>query len=66
MTALTPTQERVRDSIESLIALAEPALDLVLGVGDRVSRIVGGGDDTEPLATPPSAESPPASIPHAR
>ncbi len=66
MASLTPTEERVRDSIESLIALAEPALDLVLSVGDCVSRVVGGGEDTEPLVAPPSAESPPASIPHAR
>jgi hypothetical protein len=40
MTELTPTQLRVRERVESLISLASPAFDLVLGVGDRISRIV--------------------------
>ena len=37
---LTPDQLRTRQRVESLIRLAAPALDLVLAVGDRVSRIV--------------------------
>jgi hypothetical protein len=37
---LTPDQLRTRQRIESLIRLAAPALDLVLAVGERVSRIV--------------------------
>jgi hypothetical protein len=56
---LTPTQEQIRDRIEALIRLAEPGLDLLLNVGDRVSRIVGGGDETEPLAVPPGERPPP-------
>jgi hypothetical protein len=37
---LTPDQLRTRQQIEGLIRLAAPALDLVLAVGERVSRIV--------------------------
>ncbi len=33
-----------RDRIETLIGVAAPFLDLVLGVGDRISRIVEPGD----------------------
>ena len=40
MAPLTPDQLRTRQRIESLIRLAAPALDLVLAVGERVSRIV--------------------------
>ncbi|HEY1359781.1 MAG TPA: hypothetical protein VGF21_15875 [Thermoleophilaceae bacterium] len=40
MTPLTPDQVRMRERVESLIRLAAPALDLVLTVGDRVSRFV--------------------------
>jgi hypothetical protein len=41
----TPTQLRRRGRIELLIRLAQPALDLVLAAGDRVSRIVDRSDD---------------------
>lgn len=37
---LTPEQRRRRDEIEGVIRLAEPFLNLVLAVGDRVSRLV--------------------------
>jgi hypothetical protein len=37
---LTPDQLRTRERIEGLIRVAAPALDLVLAVGERVSRIV--------------------------
>jgi hypothetical protein len=37
---LTPTQRRRRDRIERLIRLVAPGLDLVLAVGDRISRLV--------------------------
>jgi hypothetical protein len=37
---LTPDQLRTRQRVEGLIRLATPALDLVLAVGERVSRIV--------------------------
>ena len=40
MAPLTPDQLRTRQRIEDLIRLAAPALDLVLAVGERVSRIV--------------------------
>lgn len=36
---LTPAQVARRDRIESVIGLAAPFLDLVLGVGERISRI---------------------------
>ena len=40
MSDLTPQQQRLREQFEGLIAAAAPFLDLVLGVGDRISRIV--------------------------
>lgn len=44
MAALTPDQLQTRRRVESLIRLMAPALDLVLAVGDRVSRIVDRED----------------------
>ena len=40
MAQLTPGQFRTRQRVESLIRLAAPALDLVLAVGERVSKLV--------------------------
>jgi hypothetical protein len=40
MASLSPSQLRMRERVEGLIRLAAPALDLLLAVGDRVSRIV--------------------------
>ena len=40
MSELTPAQQRLREQFEGLIAAAAPFLDLVLGVGDRISRAV--------------------------
>lgn len=40
MAPLTPAQRRRRDRFETLIALMAPGLDLVLAVGERVSRLV--------------------------
>jgi hypothetical protein len=40
MAPLTPEQLRTRRRVESLIRLMAPALDVVLAVGDRVSRVV--------------------------
>jgi hypothetical protein len=37
---LSPDQLRTRERIEGAIRLAAPALDLVLAVGDRVSRLM--------------------------
>ena len=38
MSELTPSQQRLREQFEGLIGAAAPFLDLVLGVGDRISR----------------------------
>jgi hypothetical protein len=38
--ALTPDQRRTRERVERLIGIAAPALNLVLAVGERLSRIV--------------------------
>lgn len=35
---LTPAQQRTRQRVETLIGVAAPFLDLVLAVGDRISR----------------------------
>ena len=40
MARLTPEQRRRRERVESLISIAAPALNLVLAVGERLSRIV--------------------------
>jgi hypothetical protein len=37
---LTPVQLRRRERVEGLIRLMVPALDVVLSVGDRISRLV--------------------------
>ena len=42
---MTPRQLAARDRIESLIGAAAPILDAVLGVGDRISRIVEPSDN---------------------
>jgi hypothetical protein len=58
----TPGQVRNRERVERLIRLAAPALDLVLAVGDRMSRMV---EPQDPEYYPPRlSESPPSpSIP---
>jgi hypothetical protein len=53
----TPGQVRTRERIESLIRLAAPALDLVLAVGDRVSRVIEPHDVE--YYPPRMAEAPP-------
>lgn len=40
MATLTPEQQRRKDRVEGLIRVMAPALDIVLSVGDRVSKIV--------------------------
>ena len=37
---MTPDQLRTRQRIEGLIKVMSPALDVVLAVGERISRIV--------------------------
>jgi hypothetical protein len=44
VTPLTPGQLRTRHRVESVIRLMAPALDLVLAVGERVSRVVERDD----------------------
>ena len=41
----TPAQLRARGRIEFVLRLVEPGLDLLLAVGDRVSRVVDRNDD---------------------
>jgi hypothetical protein len=36
---LTPGQQRTRERFETVIGAAAPFLDLVLAVGDRISRL---------------------------
>jgi hypothetical protein len=62
-TALTPVQRARRDRVERLIGLAAPALDLVLAVGDRVSRVVGSEDHYYPIRAPGEAFELPARPP---
>ena len=58
---LTPDQLRTRERIESLIRLAQPGLNLVLAVGERLSRIV---EPDDPDYYPPRVthEEPPPEI----
>jgi hypothetical protein len=53
MGGLTPDQLRTRRRVETVIRVMAPALDLVLAVGDRVSRIVERDD---PEYYPPRVE----------
>ena len=39
MAALTPDQRRTRERVETVISLAAPFLNVVLAVGERISRI---------------------------
>jgi hypothetical protein len=52
----TPQQRIWRDRFESLIGLAAPALDLVLNIGERASKLLPGEDgDYYPIR--PAAET---------
>jgi hypothetical protein len=60
MAPLTPSQLRTRQRVEGLIGLAAPALDLVLAVGERVSKIVEPEDvEYYPPRVTREAASPP-------
>jgi hypothetical protein len=48
----TPQQQRTRARFEALIGLTAPVFDLVLAVGERVSRVAGGDDDYIPIRSP--------------
>jgi hypothetical protein len=58
MAPLTPGQLRTRQRVEGLIRLAAPALDLVLAVGERVSKVVEP-EDVEYYPPRVTSESPP-------
>lgn len=62
MPDLTPSQTALRNRIEGAIALASPLLDVLLGVGERISRIAEPTDhDYYPVASgPAAAEADPA------
>jgi hypothetical protein len=65
MAQLSPRQEAARARIEALIRISEPALDLVLSAGERLSRIVQRDELDAPLARPlaGSSGSPDAALP---
>lgn len=48
MAALTPRELVVRDRVENVIGLMAPGLNLLLAVGERLSRLAGEDDDWEP------------------
>ena len=62
MAELTDSQQRTRERVETLIGLMAPALDAVLAVGDRVSRLLEPEDydyyPARPLADSPAPASP--------
>jgi hypothetical protein len=58
MSQMTPSQLRTRQRVEGLIRLMSPALDVVLAVGERVSRIVER-EDVEYYPPRVTHESPP-------
>jgi len=60
MPPLTPDQVRTRERVESVIRIAAPALNLVLAVGERISRIVEPEDhEYYPPRTRTGSEPPP-------
>ncbi|MBA2504642.1 MAG: hypothetical protein H0V29_01705 [Thermoleophilaceae bacterium] len=59
---LTPDQIRTRDRFETVIGFAAPVLNLVLAVGERISRTVEPDDHEYYPPRSTQAEPPP---PHA-
>ena len=49
MANLTPQQVIRRERVEGLVALAAPFLDLLLAVGERISRAAGPEDEYYPI-----------------
>ena len=60
MAPLTADQRRKRERVETVIRIAAPALNLVLAVGERVSKIVEPEDHEY---YPPRSSQPPAPPP---
>jgi hypothetical protein len=58
----SPTQLAWRGRIETLIRLAQPALDLVLAAGERLSRVVEPEDLDWTPPRPVAAASAPAQV----
>ena len=57
---MTPDQLRTRERVEALIRIASPALNVVLAVGERISKIVEPEDhEYYPPRTRTGPESPP-------
>lgn len=60
MAPLTPDQLRTRERVERVIRIAAPALNLVLALGERVSRIAEPEDhEYYPPRNPTGSEPPP-------
>ncbi len=59
MAVRTPAQLARRRRVERVIRLIAPALDVVLGVGDAISRVAGRGEP-EPDPPPRRSVEPPA------
>ena len=58
MAHLTPEQRRRREQAEGVIRLMAPALNVVLAVGERISRVVEP-EDTEYYPPQVTREEPP-------
>jgi hypothetical protein len=57
---LTPDQLRTRERVETVIRLASPALNLILAVGERLSKVVEPEDhEYYPPRTRTGSEPPP-------
>ena len=63
MPPMIPGQLRTRRRVESVIRLMAPALDAVLAVGERVSRIVEPDDVEYYPPRPPRERSAPPKAP---
>jgi hypothetical protein len=48
----TSRQRAARERIEGVIGLAAPVLDLVLSVGERISRALAPADEYYPIRPP--------------
>ena len=62
MAPLSPEQVRMRMRVEGLIRVMAPALDLVLAVGERASRLVER-EDAEYYPPRVTREEPPPPLP---
>lgn len=56
MAQLTPQQRRTRERTEALIRLMQPGLNVILAVGERISRIAEPDDVDYYPARPPQGD----------